>query len=488
MNSCFPYRWPPASLDTPFQRVAIDLVGPLEPRTDNKNKYILTLVDYATRYPEAVALSSIETETVAEALVGIFSRVGIPKEILTYMGSQFTSALMKEVSRLLSFKQLVTSPYHPICNGLVERFNGTLKKMLTRICAERPNDWDKYIDPFLFAYGEVPQESLGFIPFELIYGWPVRGPMQVLKELWTKDIRDSQIRTTYQYVLDLRERLESTVSLAQQSLRSMSKKYTRYYNRKSRRRHLKIAEKVLVLLPTKTNKLLMSWKGPYEVVDKLSVLDYRIKMGKKVKTFHINMLRQYIVREDETEEDQQNPDVQVCSIAVLDTSSEDTGENIEGLVESPSICDNKSIDAVNINPDITKEQQSQVRQIVTNFASTFSGVPGCTTLLEHDIKLTTDAPVRVKQYPLSFNMMEAAKDEIKDMIDLGIVEPSVGPYCSPVLIVKKKDNTNRFCIDFRTLNKVTVLDAEPMPNMEEILTKLPGHKYISKLDLTKGYW
>ena len=56
-------------------------------------------------------------------------------------------------------------------------------------------------------------------------------------------------------------------------------KYKKYYNRKSRRRNLKVGSKVLVLLPTKTNKLLMSWKGPYEVVEKLSVLDYRIKMG-----------------------------------------------------------------------------------------------------------------------------------------------------------------------------------------------------------------
>ena len=85
-------------------------------------------------------------------------------------------------------------------------------------------------------------------------------------------------------------------------------------------------------------------------------------------------------------------------------------------------------------------------------------------------------------------MMEAAKDEVRDMINLDIVEPSESPYCSPVLIVKKKDNTNRFCIDFCTLNKVTVFDAEPMPNMVEIFTKIAGHKYISKLDLTKGYW
>ena len=166
-------------IDIPFQRVAIDLVGPLEPRTENRNKYILTLVDYATRYPEAVA-SSFETEANAEALVRIFRRVGIPKKILTDMGSKFTSAVMKEVSRLLSFKQLVMSPYHPICNGLVERFNGKLKKILTRMYIERPKDWNKYIDPLLFAYREVPQESLGFSPFELIYGWPVRGPTQVI--------------------------------------------------------------------------------------------------------------------------------------------------------------------------------------------------------------------------------------------------------------------------------------------------------------------
>ena len=84
------------------------------------------------------------------------------------------------------------------------------------MCAERPKDWDKYIDPLLFAYREVPQESLGFSLFELIYGWPVR-PMQVLRELWTKDIEDPEVCTIYQYVLDLRERLESTVSLAQQN-------------------------------------------------------------------------------------------------------------------------------------------------------------------------------------------------------------------------------------------------------------------------------
>ena len=78
-------------IDVPFRRVATDLIGPLKPVTYNKNRYILTLVDYATRYPEAVPLASIDTETVAEALVSIFSRVGIPNEVLTDMGTQYTS-------------------------------------------------------------------------------------------------------------------------------------------------------------------------------------------------------------------------------------------------------------------------------------------------------------------------------------------------------------------------------------------------------------
>ena len=79
-------------IDTPFKRVAVGIVGSIEPRSDKKSRYILTMIDYATRYPEAVALPpSIETERAAEALVEIFSRVGIPDEMLTDCGSQFTA-------------------------------------------------------------------------------------------------------------------------------------------------------------------------------------------------------------------------------------------------------------------------------------------------------------------------------------------------------------------------------------------------------------
>ena len=174
-------------IGVPFQQIGIDLIGPISPAASSGCRFVLVVVDYATRYPEAVALRGITTQEVAEALCKIYSRVGVPSKIVSDQGSQFMSEVMREVSRLLSIEHVTTTPYHPQSNGLVERFNGTLKSMLKKLCAERPTDWDRYLEAALFAYREVKQESLGFSPFELLYGRTVRGPMAILRELWSKE-------------------------------------------------------------------------------------------------------------------------------------------------------------------------------------------------------------------------------------------------------------------------------------------------------------
>ena len=114
---------------TAFEKVAIDLVGPLV-MSKRKHRWILTKIDFTTRYPIAIPMTALGTEGVAEALVSIFAGVGIPREILSDHGCQFTSDIMKEITRLLSIKPLTTTPYHAMCNGLVKTFNGTLKAML----------------------------------------------------------------------------------------------------------------------------------------------------------------------------------------------------------------------------------------------------------------------------------------------------------------------------------------------------------------------
>ena len=91
-----------------FSRIAMDIVGPL-PRSRSGNRYVLVVCDYGTRYPEAVPLRAIDAVTVAEELMKLFSRVGIPREILTDQGSNFQSQLLRELYRLL----YILMPYVP---------------------------------------------------------------------------------------------------------------------------------------------------------------------------------------------------------------------------------------------------------------------------------------------------------------------------------------------------------------------------------------
>ena len=139
----------------PFDRIAMDIVGPL-PRSRAGHRYILVVCDYATRYPEAVAMRSIDAEHVAEELVRIFARVGLPREILTDQGTNFTSELLEEIYHLLHIGSLRTSSYHPQTDGLVERFNGTLKEMLRKCATQDGKDWDKLLPYVLFVYREAP--------------------------------------------------------------------------------------------------------------------------------------------------------------------------------------------------------------------------------------------------------------------------------------------------------------------------------------------
>ena len=125
----------------------------------------------------------------------------IPEEVSTDQVTQFLSAnqvtqflskCMQEVSRLLSIKYLTSTPYHPICNGLDERWTS----MLNRLCQDQRKEWHRLINLVLFAYREVPQESKGFSPFQLLHGCWVRGPGTILKELWTTEVNIREVKTS----------------------------------------------------------------------------------------------------------------------------------------------------------------------------------------------------------------------------------------------------------------------------------------------------
>ena len=132
------------------------------------------------------ALPTVIAPRVAKELIQLFARVGIPEEILMDQGPNFILSLLEELYLLLQIRRIQSTPYHPQTDGLVERFNGTLKSMLRKFVADSQNDWDTYLPYVLFAYREVPQESTGFSPFQLLYGRRVKGPLDVLQECWTE--------------------------------------------------------------------------------------------------------------------------------------------------------------------------------------------------------------------------------------------------------------------------------------------------------------
>jgi hypothetical protein len=482
------------TIDVPFKRVCIDLIGPMV-KSDRGHQWVLTLIDEATRYPECVALKKIDTSSVADALLSIFSRVGIPAELRSDQGKQFTSEQMKEVCRLFSIKQLFNTPYHPQNTGVVERFNGVIKSMIKKLAEERIQDWDRFLDPALFAYRSSIQRGTGFSPFELVYGRTVRGPLEIVKELWTKEGTTEEVKNTYQYVLDLREKIEQTCKLASQKLEENAHKNKIYFDKKAQHRSFKIGDKVLLLLTNSSNKLQLQWKGPFDILERVGKYDYRIQMVNKTRTFHANMLKKYEEREEQFKNDklkevQSRSEAEECAgVAVVD-------EHIllhEGIdeIELP-VYESQQTETykdVIIDPNLIADKRAQLEELIFEFQDIFSDVPGKTNLIEVDIKMEKDEDIKLRPFPVPLALRDKLNEEIDSMLKLGIIEPSNAKYASPLVMIKKADGVSyRICTDFRVLNKLITSHQEPINNIDEIWSRLNGSRWYSKMDLSKGFW
>ena len=381
--------------------------------------------------------------------------------------------------------------------------------MLKRLAAEQPREWPRYVAPLLFAYREAPQSTLKFSPFELLYGRAVRGPLQVLRELWDDDLPNPDVRTTYEYVINLSDRLKETCSLAQAELLKAQEVQKSYYDKKAKLRTLQPGQKCLVLLPTAHNKLLAQWKGPYEILERASEVNYIVLIDGKRKRLHVNLLKEYhspVVAcnasvhctgyaEDKaaclravrtafapTATAPESREM-VCHAAVVQESEE--AEDGPVTLES---CQSETLSDVALSEKLTTEDTGRLKAILHEFSHVFSDKPRVARVEPHKITLTTTKPVKVKPYQVPLHLRDAVSKEIKEMESLGVIEKSDSPYCSPMVVVRKKDGGVRICGDFRRLNAVTQVDAEPMFDQLEIFSRLANSKVFSKLDLAKGFF
>lgn len=300
--------------------------------------------------------------------------------------------------------------------------------------------------------------------------------MSILKEKCTEEIEDPNVRTTYQYVLDLKDRLQTMAELAKENLVKSTSRYKKYYDRKARNRSLQVGDKALILMPTDNNKLLLQWKGPFEVVKKVNRLYYQLNIQGKVKTFHINLLKKYVERSQyETVDVVREESVFGIVKAIVVDCVADTTQ--DGQLEDYPELDSCGCAEMDVNSALSTEERKRLMGMVSKYGDDLQDKPGVTNVLEHDIRMVSEKPIYVKNRSIPFSLENTVNTEVNDMLNLKIIEPSESPFCSPIVIVPKKDGTNRFCIEFRLLNRQTIFDSEPIPDADEMHAKLAGHKY-----------
>ena len=135
----------------PYSRIAIDIVGPLPSCPKSGNHFILTVLDWATHYLEAIPLPDHTAQRVATAVANVFSRFGFPNECLSDQGTNFMSQLVQIFVQDFKITQIRCSVWHPQSNGSCERFHGTLKYMIRSLTVEFQNAWDECLPWILFA-------------------------------------------------------------------------------------------------------------------------------------------------------------------------------------------------------------------------------------------------------------------------------------------------------------------------------------------------
>jgi transposase InsO family protein len=277
----------------PFDNLVVDALGPFK-KTKLGNTHIVIFIDTLTKWPECFAVKSIDAKTIARLLAEeIVPRHGCPRTLLSDRGSSFISDLMYEVYAFLNIHKLNTTAYNPQANGLVERFNHTLVNMLSMYVKDNQEDWDEHIAVCQFAYRICVNDSTQHSPFYMLYGREATLPVDAMLQV------PEQFLNNADYVSELLGKLNSAHRIAKENLLEMKTKRESNNSELNYRLNYNEGDRVYLFVPDskvgKSNKLRHRWHGPFEVLERLSAVNYRIQLigtnGKARKILVVNVRR-----------------------------------------------------------------------------------------------------------------------------------------------------------------------------------------------------
>lgn len=253
-----------------FEHIHMDLVGPLP--ISNGNRYLLTIIDRHSRWPEVYPLRDITTQTIAHKFVkNYIPRFGVPLQITTDQGPQFTSKLFSELTKLLGAHKIHTSAYHPQANGMVERFHRQLKTSL--ITSNDSTHWSQILPMVLLGLRSSVKEDLKCSPAELVYGQPLRLPGELVVPISNNtDNLDEMLQTLRKHFSIVRSNV------------------IHHNNDKSYiPKTLNTCEYVFVKVNQRSG-LQSPFEGPFKVISKHENT-FKIQYGNTIKSVSIDLLK-----------------------------------------------------------------------------------------------------------------------------------------------------------------------------------------------------
>uniref|UniRef100_A0A8C4S126 Integrase catalytic domain-containing protein n=1 Tax=Erpetoichthys calabaricus TaxID=27687 RepID=A0A8C4S126_ERPCA len=280
--------------DGPGETLGVDLMGPF-PVTSSRKTVLMVVIDYFSKWVELFALTDAKTNKICSTLKNeIFTRWGVPKNIISDRGPQFTSSLLDELYTAWGVKKNLTTAYHPQAN-MTERVNRTLKNMIASYVGERHQDWDKWLPELRFALNTAVHEATGETPALVALGRQLKGPLDRLLPR-----APNPETTTYNNIF----KIEELRRRIQQRLVSSTSRHAKLYNARRKEAHFQPGDLVWIRAHHLSDaskrfsaKLAPKWLGPAKIISQTGPVNFQFQRGigtdSKIDTIHVANLKPY---------------------------------------------------------------------------------------------------------------------------------------------------------------------------------------------------